>query len=131
MTSDEILRVRRRLEQLRIEVEGAGNVSVRADDIGPVPSAADEDEAPYREMDQSIASSRNRVRAEQLLRIAQAERRLDEDPESFGLCEKCEEPIPPRRLELLPFVRRCVDCQTAAENKSVKPVRKKVTDYHD
>ena len=131
MTSDEISRVRRRLEELRIEVEGAGSVAVRADDIGSVPSAADEDEAPYREMDQSIASSRNRVRAEQLLRIAHAQSRLEEDPESFGLCEKCEEPIPPRRLELLPFVRRCVDCQTAAETKSSKPVRKKVTDYHD
>lgn len=128
MTSDEILRVRRRLEQLRAEVEAAGNVPVRADDIGAVPSAADEDEAPYREMDQSIASSRNRVRAEQLLRIAQAERRLEEEPDSFGLCEKCEEPIPPKRLELLPFVRRCVDCQSAAESKSSG--RKKVTDYH-
>ncbi|MDP2314320.1 MAG: TraR/DksA C4-type zinc finger protein [Pseudomonadota bacterium] len=131
MTPDQIARVRRRLEELRAEVEGAGNIAVRAEDIGPVPSAADEDEAPFREMDQSIASSRNRVRADQLLRIAVAERRLEEDPDSFGLCEKCEEPIPPRRLELLPFVRKCVDCQSAAEVRSSKPVRKKVTDYQE
>jgi len=131
MTPAEIDRVRRRLTELRAEVEGAGAVSVRAEDIGPVPSAADEDEAPFREMDQSIASSRNRVRAEQLLRIADAERRLDEDPDSFGLCAKCEEEIPPRRLELLPFVRYCVSCQSAAESKSAKPVRKKVMDYHE
>ncbi len=131
MTPDQIARIRARLEELRAEVEGTGAVSVRAEDIGPVPSAADEDEAPYREMDQSIASSRNRVRADQLLRIAHAMRRLEEDPEGFGLCEKCEEAIPPRRLELLPFVRRCVACQSAAETKSGKPVRKKVTDYHD
>lgn len=131
MTPDEILRIRARLDVLEAELLDAGAVSVRADDIGAVPSAADEDEAPFKEMDQSIASARNRTRADQLGRIADARRRLDVDPEAFGLCQKCEEEIPPRRLELLPFVRRCVACQSAADVRPGKPVRKKVMDYHD
>lgn len=131
MNPDELLRIRQRLDQLQDEVLGAGAVSVRAEDIGPVPSAADEDEAPFREMDQSIASSRNRARAEQLARIAHARQRLEEDPESFGLCEVCGEEIPPRRLELLPFARRCVGCQSESDTRRSGPVRKKVTDYRD
>ena len=131
MNPAEIARVRMRLDELEAEVLGAGAVSVRADDIGPVPSAADEDEAPFREMDQSIASSRNRARADQLARIADARRRLDDDPDAFGLCEVCEEEIPPRRLALLPFARRCVSCQGAAEARPGRAARRKVTDYRD
>ena len=131
MTPAEIDAVRRRLRELRAEVEAAGNVPVQAEDLGPVASAADEDEAPFREMDQSIASSRNKARADQLRRIADAERRLAEDPDAFGLCERCGEEIPPKRLLLLPFARLCVACQSAAETKGGRPVRKKVTDYRD
>lgn len=131
MTPDEIARVATRLDALEAAALEAGAVNVRADDIGPVPSAADEDEAPFKEMDQSIASSRNRARAEQVARIADARRRLTEDPDSFGLCEVCEDEIPPRRLELLPFVRRCVGCQSAAEARPGRAVRRKVTDYRD
>ncbi len=131
MTPDEIARIRERLDVLQAEVLDAGAVNVRAEDLGPVASAADEDEAPFREMDQSIASSRNRARAEQLARIADARRRLDEDPDSFGLCESCQDQIPPRRLALLPFVRRCVDCQSADDNRKARHVRRKVTDYRD
>lgn len=130
MTPAEIDAVRRRLRELRAAEEAAGNVPVQAEDLGPVASAADEDEAPFREMDQSIASSRNRARADTLARIATAERRLEEDPDGFGLCEKCEDEIPLKRLLLLPFARLCVACQSAAEGRG-RPVRKKVTDYRD
>jgi DnaK suppressor protein len=129
MEPAEIERIRKRLDTLQAEILGAGDIAVRAEDIGPVPSAADEDEQPFREMDQAIASGRNRARAEQLARIADARRRLAEDPDAFGLCEVCQDEIPPRRLELLPFARRCVNCQTAADSKRSKPVRKKVMDY--
>ncbi len=131
MTPEEILRIRQRLVALYAEAVLAGDQSVRGDGLGAVPSAADQDEQPFREMDQAIASNRNKVRSEQLARIADALRRLDESPDSFGLCEVCEDEIPARRLELLPFVRRCVACQTRAETRSGKPVRRKVTDYHD
>jgi DnaK suppressor protein len=34
---------------------------------------------------------------------------------SYGQCERCEEPIPPKRLDALPWARMCVTCQSAAE----------------
>ena len=131
MSPDTLLRIRARLDALEHELLDAGAVNVRAEEAGPIASAADEDEAPYREMDQSIASSRNRARAEQLARIADARQRLADDPEAFALCEVCEDEIPERRLELLPFTRRCVACQSAKDAQKARPVRKKVTDYRD
>jgi len=34
---------------------------------------------------------------------------------SYGMCERCEEPIPPKRLDALPWARMCVHCQSAVE----------------
>lgn len=33
----------------------------------------------------------------------------------YGLCARCDEEIPPRRLEVRPFSRFCVDCKTEIE----------------
>jgi DnaK suppressor protein len=37
---------------------------------------------------------------------------------SYGECERCEESIPPKRLEALPWARLCVKCQSAVEAES-------------
>jgi DnaK suppressor protein len=34
---------------------------------------------------------------------------------SYGLCEHCEEPISPKRLDAVPYARLCVACQSQAE----------------
>lgn len=34
---------------------------------------------------------------------------------SYGRCERCEEQIPPKRLDALPWARMCVKCQSAVE----------------
>ena len=34
---------------------------------------------------------------------------------SYGFCERCEEPIPAKRLDALPWARMCVSCQYAIE----------------
>ena len=34
---------------------------------------------------------------------------------SYGQCERCEEPIPAKRLDALPWARLCVKCQSEAE----------------
>lgn len=129
MEPEEAERIRAALLERRAALleEGAAKVRVEGDE--PVASAADEDEAPFREMDQSIASARNRERATTLARIDDALGRLAADPESYGLCEVCEEPIPLRRLLLMPFARRCVACQSGAEELPHQRGRKKVTDY--
>ncbi|MBZ5673761.1 MAG: TraR/DksA family transcriptional regulator [Acidobacteriia bacterium] len=39
--------------------------------------------------------------------------RIDEG--SYGWCERCEEPIPAKRLDALPWARMCVKCQSETE----------------
>ena len=123
-------RLRERLAALREELIAAGNVDIppaRTD----VVSQPDDDEAPLTEMTQTIASSRNRERTERLDAIDDALTRLDEDPDDFGLCEMCEEPIGSKRLELMPWVSLCVACQDKLERENRAPGgRKNLLDYH-
>lgn len=50
--------------------------------------------------------------------VARARRQLPHG-ESLTHCEDCEEPIPQRRREALPGVRRCVACQAEADAERV------------
>ena len=128
MTPEEVVSIRQSLLALYERLRKEGDVTVRvAEEAEPVASALDEDEAPHREMDQSIASARNRERARQLAQIEDALRRLADDPEGYGLCVKCEEPIAAGRLALMPFAKLCVPCQSGSESKATG--RKRVTDY--
>lgn len=52
---------------------------------------------------------------ERLFRIDSALRRLYDDAEGFGRCSSCGEAIGVERLEMLPDVDRCADCQRNAE----------------
>ena len=35
----------------------------------------------------------------------------------YGICEECEEPIPDKRLQALPWARLCIQCQQKAESQ--------------
>ncbi len=37
------------------------------------------------------------------------------DAGEYGVCQRCEEEIEPRRLEVRPFSRYCVECKTEIE----------------
>lgn len=50
----------------------------------------------------------------ELTEIAHALQRLDDG--SYGRCERCAEPIPTERLEVLPMSRLCTQCQYLAES---------------
>jgi DnaK suppressor protein len=115
-----------RLHALRDEILSAGDEHV-AEEFDPA-RKVDEDAAPHDEMSRVIASNRNRARTVELREIEAALRRIADDPDDFGLCETCSEPIPARRLELLPWVRLCIECQQAREN-DLPAGRKHITDY--
>lgn len=121
-------RLREQLIKLRDELLEQGNV-----DIPPARTDAvaqpDDDEAPLTEMTQAIASSRNRERSERLEQIRAALSLIDDDPDEFGLCEDCEEPIGRKRLELMPWVTLCVGCQDRRERDGKPGGRKNLTDY--
>jgi DnaK suppressor protein len=128
MDRSTLQRLRASLERRRAELIAEGDFAippVRSDATAKV----DDDEAPLTEMQQSIASNRNRERSESLRRIAEALQRMADDPEQFGLCEECEEPIPPRRLELMPWALLCIDCQGRRERDETPGSRRKLTDY--
>jgi DnaK suppressor protein len=48
--------------------------------------------------------------------VEEALTKIDEG--TYGVCERCEEAIPVKRLELLPFTRYCVQCQSELEKES-------------
>lgn len=129
MRPAEIAAFRTRLLKRRTELIAAGDLAfepLRDDAVSKV----DDDAAPLAEMSQVIASRRNRERVALLARISGALRRIANDPESFGLCEGCDEPIPEGRLLLLPHVRLCAACQSEEEASiDAGRSRRHLTDY--
>ena len=106
-----------------------GDVVLEPEADGEVVHKPDEDAAPLAEMAQVIASNRNRERTERLRKIDEALARMRDEPDDFGVCEGCEEPIPVRRLELMPWVRLCAACQAEQEDDASPGGRKHITDY--
>jgi len=122
-------RHRARLLALKAEILAEGDVAIEPGRQDPTAIGADEDDQPLAEMSQAIASSRNRNRSGVLGRVVAALARLDADPDSFGLCTECDEPIPAKRLELMPYVELCVDCQQAADGKRATGGRRHLRDF--
>jgi DnaK suppressor protein len=121
--------LRRLLERERETLLGEGDIEVAPQSDDETARKPDDDARPLAEMNQVIASNRNRERTAQLHQIGDALARLQTSPETFGLCEACDEPIPMKRLELLPWVRLCIDCQAAQEDEGVPGGRRHITDY--
>ena len=72
-----------------------------------------EEQAVERENDEALVALDNSIRAE----MAQIEKTLARlDKGEYGICEECGDPITPKRLEALPYVSRCVDCNMKAGN---------------
>lgn len=63
------------------------------------------DEYAERERDVALLA----IEQEQLEQIEAALARLDDG--TYGICLDCGEPIPPERLEILPYATTCVRCQ--------------------
>jgi DnaK suppressor protein len=118
-----------RLLALKAEILAGGDVEIEPGRTDPSAVGSDEDAQPLTEMSQSIASSRNRTRADVLARVTAALARIDDDPDSFGLCADCEEPISAKRLELMPYVELCVECQQAQDGPRSKGPRRHLRDF--
>jgi DnaK suppressor protein len=63
--------------------------------------------------DRDMAVETLNQQARSIHEIRSALDRIDEG--SYGTCERCEEPIPPKRLDALPWARMCVSCQSEME----------------
>jgi DnaK suppressor protein len=121
-------RFKDKLLALKDEMVREGDLEIEPGRVDAAAVGTDEDAQPLTEMSQTIASSRNRERTVIMRQINVALARLENEPEMYGLCVECEEPISDRRLDLRPYVELCVECQQA-KDKPRGGARKSLTDY--
>jgi DnaK suppressor protein len=129
MDAAALKKYREKLLALRAEILAEGDLEIEPGRKDPAAVGSDEDAQPLVEMSQTIASSRNRTRSTVLARVGTALTRIEEDPESFGRCSECEEPITEKRMQLMPYVDLCVECQQVADGPLRKGPRKHLRDF--
>jgi len=81
---------------------------MKFDGLASMGRVAEEDQVAISH-EEFITLQRNSLDYSQLLQIEEALERLERG--GYGTCEGCQEPIPARRLDALPWARYCVDCQ--------------------
>lgn len=122
-------RLKARLIALRDEALKSGDVELEPMNQEAWDRADPDDDLPLNEMNQIIASERNKVRSGSLEQIVAALRRIEDDPDEFGVCLTCDDPIDPRRLELMPWTTICVRCLSAQEQQQRRGRRKNLLDF--
>jgi DnaK suppressor protein len=111
MTTTKNAEVRRILEAKRRELLTG---SSDRDEI-LIENAAEEFDRLQQQLNREVAI-RNLDRESKLLKEVQgAISRLEDD--SFGICLRCEEEIPEKRLKALPWAAYCVSCQEALDRR--------------
>jgi len=108
VNADRIEHFRERLEVLAEEIKS--DLASNSDDAGIV--ELDSSIGRLSRMDamqhQQMALELKRRRENQLLRIENAYKRMDEG--RYGVCGKCRKPIDEARLEVFPDVVTCISC---------------------
>jgi len=118
-----------RLAALRDERVGAGPQRIAPNRTDDAKVGGDEDEQPLNEMLQSIASHRNRNDATVLARVAKALKKIDLEPDEFGLCEECGDDLPQARLKAMPFAELCLECQSKRDGPKGPQTRRNLFDF--
>jgi DnaK suppressor protein len=129
MNAGDLTRLKDKLLALKTEILAEGDQKLEPVRTDETAVGGDEDEQPLAEMNQVIASKRNRARAEVLGRVLAALERLEQSPDEFGQCIDCGEPIG-KRLEAMPYVERCLECQQEQDGGSARGARRRhLTDF--
>lgn len=129
MNAARLKRFKKLLEELEAELTGKTPARIEPNRTDEARVGGDEDEQPLNEMMQAIASNRNRTNDVVLGKVRRALKRISEDPDDFGNCQECGDPIVAKRLEKLPYADLCLECQSQKDGPRTGPTRKKVTDY--
>jgi DnaK suppressor protein len=109
-------RFRKRLLQIREEIVGQlRQRGVSAQEIGQDGIQDIGDESVTISNRHLLMSLGQNERAK-LMEVDEALDRIENG--YFGICEECEEPIPLKRLEVMPDARYCIRCQEALERAS-------------
>jgi DnaK suppressor protein len=128
MTAAQRAKYEARLRELVAELTTRGPQKIEPNRTSEFEPSDQEDEQPLNEMLSAIASGRNRAFELELQQVHHALQKLREEPDDFGLCEDCEEPIAKARLEAKPQAALCVACQ-GRRDQPRGGARKKITDY--
>jgi DnaK suppressor protein len=129
MEPEELEQLKQLLLARRAELLTQGTVDFEPNKLDPT-DRPDDDAQPLNEMNQVIASKRNRARKLELDRIGAALQRIELAPDDFGECLTCGEPIKMRRLELMPWALNCVVCEDK-KNPRKRHRRRHLTDYDE
>ena len=104
---DKLLELREELEKVAVTSdESAAIVELDQSRVGRL-SRMDAMQA------QAMAQASGQRREKMLRDISAALKRIDEG--DYGICENCDEPFNPKRLEVDPTARLCIDCASASE----------------
>lgn len=109
---------RSKLLAMRDEIVSSGPKKIEPNrtDAATV-GVSDEDAQALSEMMQTLASQQNKQQAEVVGRIDLALRKIDTEPEEYGVCEECGDDISEKRLSFMPYATLCIECQTAQDPK--------------
>jgi DnaK suppressor protein len=105
------------LEERRREIQDKLR-SIREDLPGRQDEVRDAEEQSVTDFVQEMDFALMEMKAQTLLRIDEALRRVDEG--SYGTCVECGQDIAEARLKALPFAVRCVFCQAREENEAAE-----------
>ena len=94
---------------LRSEKESAlARLGAKAEGLLKTERIGEEDRAQYS-LEEAVSLQLNGLEYAQLRQIQEALDRLNFG--EYGVCLACEEPVPAKRLQALPWARYCVKCQ--------------------
>ncbi len=95
---------------IRKKGEVLGLLGIKFDTLAALGRVAEDDQAQISH-DEFISLHVNSIGYEMLRDVNEALLRIEHG--EYGLCERCEEPIPEKRLRAVPWARFCVGCQDA------------------
>jgi DnaK suppressor protein len=93
---------------LGMKHEALAGLGAKAQVLTKTERICEEDQAQYS-LEEAVSLRLNGLEYSQLQQIQEALDRLQLG--DFGICFGCDEPIPAKRLQALPWARYCVPCQ--------------------
>ena len=103
----------RRIESYRFalrekKAEVLSALGIKFDTLAALGRVAEDDQAQISH-DEFISLRLNSLVYQKLRQVDEALLRIDRG--EFGICARCEQPIPEKRLRALPWARYCLTCQ--------------------
>jgi DnaK suppressor protein len=102
---------------LAMKSEVMSNLGIKVDAIASCARVNEEDQAQLSH-DEFLQLRLNSLDYEKLRLVDAALARLYDG--EYGVCAGCEEPIPGRRLEVIPWAEYCVSCQETAGQRETQ-----------